>query len=125
MKEITIPETFRIPGTDKVVKEGQKIKINERNDFVDVVVYGGRIISFSQDEIYQMLNNKKEFEMADNLPKWLFVAVNVENITSLGIEKVPNTFKAIWSFLEKLYNSNGATINVRSDKRSENGITWK
>jgi len=85
-----------------------------------VTVRGGRKYPYTADEIQEFLDNKRQIIMSDNLPKWLYVASNIDKVPGL-----PKSWNDIWKFLEKVQGaSKPVQINVQSDDRSKNGIKW-
>lgn len=104
-----------------VPKEGEKQKITSQeysaydiesmksvaesilNKRIEVAVYGGKVINYTDAEIQEMINNPGEFYGADNLPRWMR-------------ENMKITEKKVESFLKKIVAHHGnVKINVASD----------
>ena len=88
----------------------------KRNDLtLSVIVRDGNEIQYNAAELLEMLEEWSMYLRADNLPKWLIVAN--------GAGGLPKTEKGIKTLIREI--AEGGTkrvINVRSDKRSDNGI---
>jgi len=84
---------------------------------ITVIVRGGRKHSYSGKDIQKMLDNKSMYQDADNLPKWIWIAANMDKVRAF-----PKRWSQIWKLLETMLTSKNVEINVQSDKRGANRI---
>ena len=102
----------------KIAKEVREIKaeLNKSSGsaVARVTVYGGETYDYDASEIRGMLDNKRMYRNADNLPRWL---KDSKQLGGGGMTKV-------WEYLEKLEQHTGSPviINVRQDKTKENNV---
>jgi len=77
-----------------------------------VIVFGGEVDDYTRSDIAKMLDNKRMYVNADNLPKWIYMTGMMDS------------YPEVWRYLEKLVNHQGpaVTINVRSDAPVMNDI---
>lgn len=98
-----------IPTFDKFINEA-------KSKTIEVTVYGGKTINYTDTDIKEFLDDIDMYLGADNLPKWLLNA-GIHN------RKFPRNKQAVAEMLEKILKApNDVLINLRSDKPYENTI---
>ena len=79
---------------------------------VTAIVYGGKIVSFTDSDLRELLTHPEIYMMADNLPKWL-MAVAIAKDKRISFKTAYG--KAVQQISEALESATPTEFNVRSD----------
>jgi len=99
--------------------------IKEKNE-ITVITYGGKLLSYSKEDIKEIIDDFDTYIGADDLPKWLYVITFIDKdpdfIKFIKSKEKISKQEMILNFLKKLLTVKSAIINVQTDKKYKNFI---